>query len=266
MDADTRHQLKQNEFAQALRQLVDFSDRRTLAWLIVIIAVALGYGGYKFWGWRQQAAVIGAFQTLRNVNATDAGLGDAPLAQLRQLIAGNTQPALVAFSRLQLARGLEARGRDAADAPELRDAETQYKAVLDTAGAPNHVKAAAAYRLGLLYETMREFAKAREAYSSLGNNPLYRGSPFIDLAARRLDQLDELAVPVKFEPGVKPLATTQPASQPAVIPRPGDDAGEEFMGPPVGPIRTPASVTPTGRRSPPPTTRPSAEPSRPQQP
>jgi hypothetical protein len=212
--------------------------------------------------------VIGAFQKLTSVNATDASLGDGPLSQLRQIIANNSEPGLVAISRLQLARGLEARARDVADAPELRDAETQYKTILDLRGAPNHLKAAAAFRLGVLYETRREFAKARETYSSLSTNPTYRGSPFTELATTRLEQLDDLAVPIRFEPGVRPLATGQPTPQPADIPTAADVGGEEFMGPPAAPAgQTPAAPTTqpaAGGETPadaPPTT-----PSQPQQP
>jgi predicted negative regulator of RcsB-dependent stress response len=250
MDADTRHQLKQNEFAQALRQLWDFSDRRTLAWLIVIIVIALGYAGYKVWGWRRGAEVIGAYQTLMGVNATDASLGDAPLAQLRQLITSNSQPGLVAISRLQLARGLEARGEGFDNAPEVTEAESQYKAILGMADAPDSLKAAATFRLGLLYETKRDFAKARETYVSLSGNPAYRGSPFTDLATMRLDQLKDLAVPIKFEPGVKPLATTQPATQPATIPKATDAVGDQSEGPPAPTDLQPRIEEPTDEGSP----------------
>lgn len=218
MDADTRHQLKQNELAEALRNLLDFRDKRTIAWLVVILAIALGYGGYKFWGWWQQVHLIQSYQTLTTVNATDASLGDAPLAKLRQLIADNTQPGLVAISRLQLAQGLEARGQGADGAAKLTTAETQYQAILQMPDAPNHIQAAATYRLGILYETMQEFGKAREAYTALSESQRFKGSPFTDLAVARLDPLDDRAVPVKFEPGVKPLATTQPTTQPTMMP------------------------------------------------
>jgi len=251
MDADTRHQLKQNELAQALRQLWDFSDRRTVAWLGVIVVIALAYAGYKIWGWRQQGQLITAQQTLASVNAVDASLGDAPLAQLRQLIANNTEPGLVAISRLQLAQGLEARTQGAHGPAKLSEAETEYKAVLDVAAAPNHIKAAAAYRLGILYETKRDFAKAREAYTMLSEEQRFKGSPFMELAAMRLQQLDELAIPVQFEPGVKPLATAQPS----IILKPADAIEDVPEGPPAPTHPEPASEQPAGEAPPTPTNR-----------
>ncbi|MFQ5805953.1 MAG: hypothetical protein ACE5I3_05840 [Phycisphaerae bacterium] len=277
MDADTRHQLKQNELAQALRQLWDLSDRRTTAWLGVILVIALAYAGYKLWGWRQRVQLIDAHRALTSVNAADASLGDAPLARLRQLIADNSEPGLVAVARLQLARGLEARGQGADGAAKLADAETQYTAILDMPDAPNIIKAPAMYRLGMLHETRRDFAQARDIYTMLSQDQRFKGSPFMDLAARRLDQLDDLAVPIQFEPGFKPLATTQPASQPAIILKPVDAIGDTLEGPPAPGGRKPIIRKLTGETPPAATTRPAGgketppeapptKPSEPQQP
>lgn len=218
MDADTRHQLKQNEFAEALSKLVDFSDKRTTAWIVVILVVALGYAGYKFWGWHQRTHMIQSAQALTLIDASDASMGDAPLAELRQLIADNSEPGLVSLARLQLAEGLEARGKGPDGAAKLAEAETQYKTILGIPNAPHSVKAAALYRLGIFHETKRDFEQAREMYTTLGRNLSYQGSPFTGLAETRLEQLDELAVPVVFKPGIKPLPTTQPAAQPALKP------------------------------------------------
>jgi predicted negative regulator of RcsB-dependent stress response len=257
MDADTRHQLKQNEFAEALQRLRDFSDKRTLGWLAAILIVALGFAAYKVWVWRQQVHLVESCQMLINVVPADTSRGDAPLATLRELIADDPQPGLVALARLQLAQGLEARGQEPDGAAKLAEAEKQYQAVIDMPAAPDQLKATATYRLGILYETTREFTKAREIYTSLSQNQQFTGSPFIEFAAARLEQLDKLITPIAFEPGLKPLPTTQPASQP--------------VGPPLGP--TLDSIQPPPR----PTIRPlepkgmtpeptSTQPSEPQQP
>ena len=81
MDADTRHQLKQNELAETLSKLRDFSDKRTLTWLAVIVAIALVYAGYRYWSWQHEVGVTEAYQTLANARGSvaDASLGDAPL-------------------------------------------------------------------------------------------------------------------------------------------------------------------------------------------
>ncbi len=211
MDADTRHQLKQNELAEFLGKIVDFSDKRTTGWIIAILAIALAYAGYKFWNWHQESQRIQAAQSLTQIPAGDASLGDAPLAQLRQLISENHGPGLVALAQLKLAGGLEARGKGAEGVAKLAEAETQYKNILNLSGAPDTLKAPALYRLGILYETKRDFAQAREMYETLTNEPRYVGSPFVTLATTRIEQLDDLAVPVVFVPGNKPLPETPPA-------------------------------------------------------
>jgi len=215
MDADTRHQLKTNELADALARLKDFTDRRTLSWLALIVAIALAWGGYRYWGWRQQARLTQASGTLLSVgNVLDPSRGEAPLAQLRQIIAENHDPGLVALAHLRLGQGLEARGMVRGDTATLDEAQRHYQAVLASAAAPNHVKAAAGYRLGLVHESRRDFAKAREAYTALTRDGAFAGSPFVGLAESRLAQLDRLAVPIAFEPGLKPPPATQAAEQP----------------------------------------------------
>jgi tetratricopeptide (TPR) repeat protein len=239
MDADTRHQLRQNELAEALAKLKDFGDRRTVAWSALILVIALGYVGYKFWRWRQHNQVVAAYEALGGVDPTDASLGDAPLTRLRELIAGNSQPGLVALSRLRLAQGLEARGQIAGGSEKLAEAEAEYQAVLNMPDAPSEFKAAATYRLGLLYETRRDFDQARATYGNLSKDQRFAGSPFVELAAERLNQLDELVKPIVFKPGVEPLPTTQPiaeaTSQPATQP-----TGQ----PPVPTVTAPRAASP----------------------
>jgi predicted negative regulator of RcsB-dependent stress response len=226
MDADTRHQLRQNELAEALARLKDFSDRRTLAWIAVILAAVLAYAGYKFWGWRQRADLVAASESLASVRGVlDPSLGEAPLDRLRQIIAENDDPGLVALARLQLGHGLETRAESPEASASLHDAQTQYEEILAMPGAPDSIKAAAVYRLGLIRETEREFGEARKRYGSLVDNPSFRGSPFVDFAKTRLEQLDELAEPVVFEPGMKPLPATQPATAEATTTQASGESG-----------------------------------------
>jgi hypothetical protein len=279
MDADTRHQLKQNELAEALSKLVSFSDKRTLAWLVVILVVALAYAGYKLWSWRQHTHLIDAQQTLAQINAIDTSLGEAPLEQLRRLIADSSQPGLLALARLRLAEGLEARGKLADGSAKLAEAEAEYNSLLRMPGAPGTIKAAALYRLGIICENKRDFAGAREMYTTLSRNPSYRGSPFVTVAEARLKQLDELAVPVAFEPGMNPApppapvpaSTTQPMLRPVPI---IDQSGESL---PLPISRAPTSQPHSAAEPAPPPApgpdqeeapadQPAAEPTEPEQP
>lgn len=204
MDADTRHQLKKNELAEALSKLRDFSDKRTIGWMVVIVVIALGYAGMKFWNWRTESRLAEASQAIVQIDVSDPALGDAPLTQLRQIISQGDN-AVTALARLKLAEGLQARGRAAGGESNLNQAEQEYGILIEGANAPMHVRAAACYRLGMLYETKRDFAKAEEIYRKLTGDSAYAGSPFQDLASFRTDVLDDLKTPVMFAPGVKPL-------------------------------------------------------------
>jgi hypothetical protein len=254
MDADTRHQLKQNELAEALRKLVAFSDRRTTAWIVVILVIALAYCVYKFWGWRQEVQLIEVAQALTKVNAADASMGDAPLAQLRQLIGENRQPGLVALARLKLAGGLEARGKDADGAAKLAEAEAQYREIIGMSDALLAVKAPALYRLGIICESKRDFEQARELYTTLSRNPSYQGSPFVGLAETRVERLDELAVPVVFEPGMNPAPPPEPAAPPAQpTMRPVTITDQTGQAPPLPVSRKPTPEIPAAEGPPAPT-------------
>jgi hypothetical protein len=252
MDADTRHQLRQNELAEALSKIWDLSDRRSLTWLGVIVVIALAYAGYKYWGWRQQADLIQAERVLSSLNPADPSLGNAPLDQLRRLIAENSDPGLLGRARLLLAQGLEARGLGADGAEKLQQAERVYQEILAMPQAPAAVKAPATYRLGILYETRRDFESARKTYTSLSTDSGLAGSPFTKLAEARLESLDELSKPVEFEAGVRPLSTEEteePAPDVGAAPE-TQPAGAAFEGPPDPAMgETPASETPPDESS-----------------
>ncbi len=221
MDADTRHQLKQNELAEALGKMRDLTNRETLMWVALIVLIVLVYAAYKYRAYARVSAEAAACQQLRGLTqqVADPTMGDAPLAKLRDLIARQAGSPLEGLARLQLGEGLEARGKREGGEPMLQQAVQEYQAVLKLGTASSAVKAAAAYRLGMVYESLRQFDQARSAYESVTRNPAYAGTPYPELAAQRLDKLDEFAKPVKFLPGVKPLPTTQPAqatSQPSI--------------------------------------------------
>ena len=253
MDADTRHQLKQNDLAEALARIRDFSDKRTLAWIAVIVIVGLGYAGYRYVAWQNARALTAAYQSLANARTTisDPSRGDAALSRLRQLISENEDPKLVAWSRLQLGAALSARAEGDDAATKLEQAEGEFQAVLQLPVDKRLFKAPARYRLGLLYETKRDFTRAREMYADLERDPEYDGSPFVELAKERLQKLDELAIAVKFEPGVKPLPETpeepEPASEPVAASEaplePVLEIDELANAPPQQPVDQPAPTT-----------------------
>lgn len=246
MDADTRHQLKQNEFAEALGKLRDFSDKRTIGWIVVIILIAVGYAGMKFWNWRSQERLAQNCRAVLAIQTNDPSLGDAPLAQLRQIISDSSGTEAEALARLKLAEGLQTRGVGADGAASLDKAEQEFTNLLNNASASGHIRAIACFRLAALYETKRDFARAEEMYRKLTGESPFAGSPYQELASFRVDMLDELAEPVRFTPGVRPLppvgppaaddesaATDEPDSEEPIDEPANDDESSDEQAPPI---------------------------------
>ena len=248
MDADTRHQLKQNDFAQALKDFAGFNDKRTWAWTAAILAIILLYAGYKYVGWRERANRLSDAVALDSINIWDDSQGDLPVNQLRELLARTGEPDVKALIRFKLGQALELSAKDQ-DAAKLAEAESEYKQILDATGVVSSVKAASLYRLALIKETQQDFTAAREHLNELSQNPHYAGSPFVDMATLRLDHLDKLAEPVVMLPGLRP--EPEPASAPAEATEdtapvveestPTPPASETAAEPPAQPAEEPAA-------------------------
>ncbi len=221
MDADTRHQLKQNELAEFLANLRNLGKREFLTYLGVIVVVILAIAAYRYTRYRQVQRLVAATQALQRINVSDPELGDAPLANLRTLIADYAGTPVEALARVKLAEGLEVRGKQAGNDELLRQAARELEAVLKLPDVPHQVRAGAEYRLGIVYESLREFDKAREHLEKLSQDAAYAGTSFPELAEIRLENLDDYAQPVKFEPGPKPppeleAPATRPGGQTAI--------------------------------------------------
>ena len=78
MDADTRHQLKQNELAEMLSKLADLRDPKFLytagALVVIVVAVLAWYG----WRYTQRQALEQGWQRL--AKASTALMADDPAA------------------------------------------------------------------------------------------------------------------------------------------------------------------------------------------
>lgn len=210
MDADTRHQLKTNELGEILERITNLRDPRVQLGIVAIALLIVLFAGYRFMSWRADVATRAGWMTLDTVGSTDPGLGEAPLDTLRRVIAGTSDAALGATARLRLVDGLLARAV-AGDTGRLEEAREELESVL-ASGAPPLLKAAALYQLANLYETRRDFERAREAYQRLLHDPTFAGSPFVALARSRLASLDDLPRQIEFQPGLPPPppAATQP--------------------------------------------------------
>ncbi|MEP0848119.1 MAG: hypothetical protein HRF50_15015 [Phycisphaerae bacterium] len=240
MDADTRHQLKSNELAEFFARAAEFRDRRVNAVAIAVVALVVLYAGYKFWNWRTGVAAETAWARLGAVGSIDPSLGDAPLDSLRKVIEDGAPPAVEAMARLRLANALLARGI-AGDSGRLGEAALQLEALLGS-DAPALLRAAATFQLANVLESQRDFARAKETYQRLASDPAFIGSPFIRLAAERLESLDSLPVSIEMRPGLPPpppSAATLPAANQPAVGEPQPPVGEPPQTQPESPAAEP---------------------------
>lgn len=223
MDADTRHQLKQNEFAEALSRLRDFTDARFWYCVIVIVIVAGGWAGYRLWQGQQAATLESNWSRLLAIRMMDPGGVGESINQLNALISDNSDPKLVAAARLRLGNALTLQTLMDPMRREslLREAVEVYAAIANAPEVPDSIAAAATYALGTAHESLREFDEARRTYEALGAEERFAGTPFKELAAQRLETLDEVTAKVVF------MAGQAPPPQPVV-----PEMGPEF-GPPA---------------------------------
>jgi predicted negative regulator of RcsB-dependent stress response len=222
MDAEERHELKTNELANLLVKLKDWSDKYLNTVLTVVALAALVWAGYRFWSWRQENAVHAAWAEVSRANIRDLTAGDAPLDQLRRVIADSPDPTVAAIARIRLAAGLVQRADEAGGEARLSEAATELRNVVSS-GVSDSLKAAALFKLASVCEGQRDLKAAREAYEQLVKTPVYDALPFKALAEDRLKTLDELATKVDLLPGSAPLpvppsAASAPTSAPASVP------------------------------------------------
>jgi len=222
MDADTRHQLKQNELAEALGKLRDLKQPRylyPLIGLLVIAIVAIAWLGYTY---SQHRAAEQNWQRLLDLT-TATVLDDETEAagareQLRTLIQETKDPGLGGYARLQLAR---AQIDQAINHPEQRqealgEAKQLLTAVIDNPKTSAMLRASVLFALANTHESLREFDAAAKCYESLANKDNYTGSPYVTLASQRLEDFERLTKRVAFEPGDPPAPEpVAPSSQPA---------------------------------------------------
>jgi len=246
MDAETRHQLKQNELAAALMRLRTMDQRTTR--IIVIIAVAIVLvAAWRVTGWVSQRS---AEQAWRALAAVDVG-GSVPVAELPAAIAelrsaaNDSHDAVALSARLRLAAALL---RQADNDPQVAEANTAEARQIATdlvgqSDLPVTVTGPAYYLLGRIHENAREWDAARQVYETLTESR-FAGSPFQRIAGEKLTTLDELSkVRVELQPGLPPAPPNPelvgpPATVAPTSVFPATPAG------PAEPVTPPADETP----------------------
>ncbi|MEW6249612.1 MAG: hypothetical protein AB1716_03115 [Planctomycetota bacterium] len=263
MDADTRHQLKQNELAEMLLQVRHKLDdpRARYALLAAGALLVLALVGYLWHRSRQSAAAERSQQLSSIVNEqlrfiTPEGL-PAAQQQLRNLLTEITEPELAGYTRLQLARTYIEQGlRDPNARPQaFEDAARLLEEVNANPQSTPMLKASASFALASTYESLGQPDKAQELYTRLAD-PAYAGSPYQQLAAERLSTIDRAALRVTFLPGSAPPETQPAPPAPTTFPAEGAAASA----PATLPAATPEQAAPAALPTTAPATAPAPQP------
>ena len=218
MDADKRHQLKQNELAEALTRLRDFNDPRFIYAVVALVAIGLGVLGYYGWQYSRRHALEQGWQRLASTTSGLATDDETRLAsaqdELRSMIQDTKDPALAGYARLELAtsRITQAFRQPTQRKAAFEEAATLLEQIRRDPQCPPLLDAAATFALASTYESLDQFDKAKELYQTLIDEQRYQGFAYKNVAAERLSNIDKLKAPVAFVPGTPP----PPASQPEV--------------------------------------------------
>jgi predicted negative regulator of RcsB-dependent stress response len=222
MDADVRHQLKTNELALALARLRELRDPKSLLTLAALLVVVAAVVGWFVWKYSREHSLEQGWARLAKISSSL--LTDDPVAvigaqsDLRAMIQQTSDPRLVGYARLRLARSRidQAFNQPTQRQEALEEAADLLRQVLSDPQTPPLLHAPASFLLATAYESLRQMDKAREQYEALTTEERYAGSPYRGLAAARLDSMAALETPVVFEPG-NPPAPTQPATSPTPV-------------------------------------------------
>ena len=235
MDADKRHQLKQNELAEALAKLRDFNDPRfryLLAAVGVVVVVVLAWYG---WRYTHRQALERGWQRLSTSAAAllsqDSGRIVGAEKDLRDLMQESSDPGLTGYARLELAT---AKMRQAFTDPTQRtiafeDARTLLEQIRSTPQTPPMLQAGATFALASACESLREFDKARALYKSLIDDTRFQGFAYGKLAEERLKTLDALSERVAFTQGEPPAPASQPGLTTLKTPEATDAALQQLL-------------------------------------
>jgi predicted negative regulator of RcsB-dependent stress response len=241
MDSEHRHELKENDLEQFLRNFKEWWGKHGNFLLVVILLAVLVFGGVRLYRGRLRDLHNQAWSDLANATSPEV---------YRQVVSEHDNPtvqalALLRAGDLQLQRATQPPQTDSLGQtkPEttlspadrqaaLEDATGLYQQVLQQDTAPPLIKLNARVGLASIAEARKQWDQARELWEAVKKDagdtlPVIRAQ-----AEGRLAMLDQLKSPVEFAPD-KPAITpnipgnenAKPSPEPDTK-KPADDAAK----------------------------------------
>lgn len=246
MDAKTRHELKQNELAEALAKLRRLDSPGTRIMLLGIVIIVVLFGAWKLWARSRDHALATGWQSLAAIDRPAAPMSPAEIRDRLRVVASDAaDPTLAGYARLRLARVAfdQALSDPTQRAALLQEARAELETVKAGTATNPQLLAAVDFALAAVYESLGETDRARRCYEVLIDDAArFAGSPYLEFARERIESLDELREPVRLLPGNPPPPVQVEGPPPAPA---GFEIPSIQLTPPATEVRPEAAPPPT---------------------
>ncbi len=214
MKTDRRQQLRTNELAQSLADLVEFLRRNSGAVFAGTAAIVLVVGLGIYWYSARVAAHYQGWDDFYGSQLMGERSSDARLAAMRTITERYKDPALVAMTWVKLADASLHEATSGTRSPEevqrlFTDAANAYSTILQH--YPDQLLAVAGAHFGLAYlaENQGQWDVASRHYQAVIEDARFAEMPYKQEATEALKRLAVIREPIVFAP---PPATS-PATQ-----------------------------------------------------
>jgi len=261
MKTTRRQQLRTNELAQSLAELMEFFRRNSTAVLAgsagVILVLVLGV----YWYVARVSARYQGWDDFYGSQLVAEGSPDARLSAFRAVAGKYKDPVLVALSWLKLGDACVQEAvsgtRSGEEVMRLHsEAANAYLTILNHYPDQTLAVAGAHFGLAFLEENQHRWEEARKHYQAVADDPRFAHMPHKTEALEAIKRLETLRQPVVFSPPPSTSATTQVGRAAATGP-----AGRGGLGDPLAVPPHPGPAVPAGITNP--TTAPAASPREP---
>jgi len=245
MRAERRHELRENDLAQQIEQMVFSVQRHRMPILVILLGVVI-LVVVGVWYYNHNASVKAeAWATLMGTDLDEeAAAKETPeqrVDRFSELAAKKITNELTAMAlkgagdaALEAMQAAKTRGDSTAASEWAQKAEDYYKQVRDEFSTFVVTDAAAKFGLAFLAEERGAYTEAEAIYGQIREDQRYRNSPYGQQAQYRLDHLKNWQQRVVFAPATRPVATapltpilpgppapaaTRPAATQPVVPK-----------------------------------------------
>jgi hypothetical protein len=222
MDAEERHELKENDLASWLQYGLPMFLKQNGSYIVLVAALCfLGFQLYRMYEQKKENTRIQAWSELRSAGSSDdparkiqSVIDTYDIKQLREeayLELGNY------YGRLPMAQQQMATMKITAQ-EAIKQSYDSYKKAFDIAGDDTLTAGKALLGMAAACEDLANWADAKKIYDQLADKKgAFKDTPFGDVATERLASLDDREKAPRLIAMIPPPATKPAETAPAAI-------------------------------------------------